>query len=66
MRLVPLALKRFQDAHPGSPQFNWQAQPENRPTPLGDEASDLRVVHEVHTAGTFCSAGSSPLASSAK
>ncbi|BCM88941.1 hypothetical protein IAD21_00783 [Abditibacteriota bacterium] len=58
MRLVPLALKRFGNAYPDSPQFAWQAEEQFRPTLSDDETTELRVVHEIHTPGSFCSAGS--------
>ncbi len=58
MRLVPIALSRYQAAFPRASHFHWQADTEFRPRGEADEAAELRVVHEVHTAGTFCSAGS--------
>lgn len=61
LRLVPLALKRHQASAPHEPQFQWNADPVYRPAAGGDEAAELRVVHEIHTAGTFCSAGGSSI-----
>jgi hypothetical protein len=57
MRLIPVALRRHQAAFPQAEQFAWRVSPEFKPAPVTDEASALRTVHEVHTSGTFCSAG---------
>ncbi|MFB9993264.1 phytanoyl-CoA dioxygenase family protein [Deinococcus oregonensis] len=57
MRLLPLALRRRQEAAPEHPQFDWQAAPEFRPASLGNEQEELRVVHLAHTPGSYCSAG---------
>lgn len=58
MRLVPLALRRFAEAFPDREAFQWQAAPELRPALTADEAAELRVVHTVHTSGSYCSADS--------
>ena len=57
LRLVPLALKAYR-AGVGDPEFVWNVAPEYQPAPAGDAQSELKVVHEVHTPGAWCSAGS--------
>ena len=57
MRLLPLALRRHQEASPHAPQFDWQASEEFRPTSLGSEQEELRIAHLSHTPGSHCSAG---------
>jgi len=54
-RLVPLALRAHADAFPDVPAFAWT--PSQRPAPLGDDETELRVAHTVHTQGSWCSAG---------
>lgn len=58
LRLLPLAMKRHQDAFPERPQFQWNADASLRPRVEADEADALRVVHTVHTPGSYCSANS--------
>ena len=58
MRLIPLALKRFAEAFPDRTGFEWHADPELRPQMTADEDMELRVVHTVHTPGSYCSADS--------
>lgn len=56
LRLLPLALDAHARAFPEAPQYSWQIDPSLRPpAPDGD---DLRVLHVVGTAGSYCSAGS--------
>ncbi len=57
MRLIPLALNAFQQQFPDLEGFAWRADPEFRPAPLENQDAELRVVHEVHTPGSWCSAG---------
>jgi ectoine hydroxylase-related dioxygenase (phytanoyl-CoA dioxygenase family) len=57
LRLLPLALDAHQ-AGVGGPAFAWNVAPDYRPVPLGDAQSELKIVHEVHTPGAWCSAGS--------
>ncbi len=57
LRLVPVALNRFSSRFPQSPRFDWRVDARYRPVAFRDEETELRVAHEVHTAGTFCSAG---------
>ena len=58
LRLLPVALRRYQSAYPDAPPFAWNAAPEFRPLLTGDEETELRVVHTDHTPGSYCSAGS--------
>ncbi len=57
MRLVPLGLKRYVQAYPDAPQFQWQVADQFRPQMTDDEAAELKVVHVVHMPGSYCSAG---------
>ena len=57
LRLLPVALRRYRERFPLTAQFDWQATPEFRVQPAGDEDQELRIAHEAHTAGSFCSAG---------
>lgn len=57
MRLVPLGLAAHRSAYPERPQFTWRAEQRFRPLPLGDAAIELKVAHEVHMSGSYCSAG---------
>jgi hypothetical protein len=57
LRLIPLGLAEYGRRNPGEPGFSWQAPGHLRPEPTGDTAAELRVVHEVHSPGSYCSAG---------
>jgi hypothetical protein len=57
-RLLPIALRRYAQRFPDGPQFSWQSDSEFRVTRVGDEEQELRVAHEVHMSGSYCSAGS--------
>jgi hypothetical protein len=57
LRLIPLALRRYQQAYPDQPQFAWHIAPQFRPEVSADEQHELKIVHVVHSGGTFCSAG---------
>jgi ectoine hydroxylase-related dioxygenase (phytanoyl-CoA dioxygenase family) len=57
MRLVPLGLSAHRRAYPDGDQFGWRASDAFRPAPLGSEAAELKVAHEVHMSGAYCSAG---------
>ncbi|MFD6415808.1 phytanoyl-CoA dioxygenase family protein [Streptomyces sp. NPDC060194] len=61
LRLLPLALDHHRAARPGADAFRWNADPDLRPRTSGDTATELRVVHGVHTPGSFCSAGDVPV-----
>jgi len=55
LRLLPLALEAYARANPGLPGYGWRADPGLRPAPTA--GSELRVVHLVHSPGSYCSAG---------
>lgn len=57
LRLIPLGLKRYAAQYPNEAQFTWQVTDEFRPAMSDDEATELRVVHQVHMNGSYCSAG---------
>lgn len=57
MRLVPLGLAAHRLAFPDRDQYAWRADDEFRPAPLGSAEAELKVVHEVHMSGAYCSAG---------
>jgi hypothetical protein len=58
LRLVPLALKQYQRAFPDEPQFEWNIADEYRPVMSDDDATELKIAHVIHMAGSYCSAGS--------
>lgn len=58
LRLVPLGLHAYATRDDAHRPFNWRISDRYRPVPAGDEEAELRIVHRVHTPGTFCSAGS--------
>ncbi|MFE6338479.1 phytanoyl-CoA dioxygenase family protein [Streptomyces sp. NPDC057806] len=60
LRLLPLALRQYRAAHPGGSGFAWRIEESLRPRALGDQETELRLVHDVHTPGSFCSAGDVP------
>ncbi|MFC4783364.1 phytanoyl-CoA dioxygenase family protein [Nocardioides sp. MAHUQ-72] len=60
MRLIPLALAEHARWAPPEDRYSWRASEELRPDPLGDADTELRVVHEVHTPGVWCSPGPAP------
>jgi len=57
LRLVPLALRRHEQAYPDSEQFAWGISSEFRPQVTSDEQYELKVAHGAHSGGSFCSAG---------
>ena len=58
MRLIPLALKKYVTSHPHQEQFDWRVSDDLRPQPLSDDATELKVAHTWHMAGSYCSATS--------
>ncbi|MFF5175617.1 phytanoyl-CoA dioxygenase family protein [Micromonospora sp. NPDC000089] len=62
LRLVPLGLAEFARRNPGTPGFDWQVPDHLRPESSGDAPTELRIVHESHTPGSYCSAGDVPAA----
>ncbi len=57
MRLVPLGLAAHARAYPEAEQFDWRVAESFRPAALDSEAAELKVAHEVHMSGAYCSAG---------
>jgi hypothetical protein len=57
MRLLPIALRRFREAFPAHPRFTWRADAAFQPEAGADEAAELKIAHEVHMSGSWCSAG---------
>jgi ectoine hydroxylase-related dioxygenase (phytanoyl-CoA dioxygenase family) len=57
LRLVPLGLAAHRRAHPDAAQFAWRVGETLRPAPLGSDEAELKVAHEVHMSGSYCSAG---------
>lgn len=57
MRLVPLGLAAHGRAYPAAEPYAWAVDQGFRPPPLGSEDVELKVAHEVHMAGAYCSAG---------
>lgn len=58
LRLVPLALREWEARHPGERGFDWDVAAEYAPTDPGAVRDELKVIHGVHSAGSYCSAGS--------
>lgn len=57
LRLIPLALtERARWVGPDQ-RFEWRIAPSLQPAVTDDVATELRVVHTVHTPGEWCSAG---------
>jgi len=59
MQLIPAGLAAHARQYPDAEQFSWQPSPQFVPATV--EAPQLRVVHPVHSAGTYCSAGDVPI-----
>jgi hypothetical protein len=57
MRLVPLGLGAYEQAFPDAARYHWLVSDAFRPVPLGAAADELKVAHEVHMSGSYCSAG---------
>jgi len=58
MSLIPLALDEHARSRPHAEQFPWSPAPQFAPSRSQGREADLRIVHEGHTPGSFCSAGS--------
>ncbi len=58
MRLLPVALRKHQEAFPDAKPFEWRVDDEFRPQASENDEVELKVVHEVHNESAFCSAGS--------
>lgn len=61
LRLVPLALREWQRTHPGETGFHWDVATRYAPAVSDEVDEELKVIHGVHNAGSYCSAGSVPL-----
>lgn len=59
LRLIGPAIKRHRDTFPHSERFEWNISDEYRPQATGDEETELKIAHVVHSGGSYCSAGSS-------
>ncbi len=55
LRLLPVGLRRYQEAYPTKDQFHWNVTKEFQPQTSADEEHELKVAHGVHMQGTFCS-----------
>jgi len=62
LRLIPLGLAEHAATNPDKPQFQWKISSDFAPETSGDTAAELRVAHTAHSPGSYCSAGSVPLA----
>ncbi|MER3443429.1 MAG: hypothetical protein C4333_04630 [Meiothermus sp.] len=60
LRMIPVALRRHALRFPGLPQFDWQPDPRLRPEVSQDDEVELKVAHQWHTPGAYCSATSAP------
>jgi ectoine hydroxylase-related dioxygenase (phytanoyl-CoA dioxygenase family) len=61
LHLVPVALEAFRERYPDHPQFQWNVSSALRPAP-SSAAVALKVAHEWHSPGAYCSASSAPRA----
>jgi ectoine hydroxylase-related dioxygenase (phytanoyl-CoA dioxygenase family) len=61
LRLVPLALREWQRTHPEETGFHWDVADRYAPAVSDEVDEELKVIHGVHNAGSYCSAGSVPL-----
>jgi ectoine hydroxylase-related dioxygenase (phytanoyl-CoA dioxygenase family) len=59
LRLIPAALAEHARHAGPEDRFEWRIDPALRPVPAADAATELRIAHEVHTPGEWCSAGTS-------
>jgi ectoine hydroxylase-related dioxygenase (phytanoyl-CoA dioxygenase family) len=60
LRLLPVALDSSRQRYSEGPEFSWKCAAAFRPSSRGTEEEELRIVHTVHTAGSYCSAGGTP------
>jgi ectoine hydroxylase-related dioxygenase (phytanoyl-CoA dioxygenase family) len=59
LQLMPLALEQFQTHYPQHPQFEWNPSSQFQPQVLNADTA-LKVAHEWHSPGAYCSASSAP------
>ena len=57
MRLIPLGLRACEKQFPTADQFAWHVSDEFRPAVSPDVEAELKIVHQVHMNGAWCSAG---------
>jgi ectoine hydroxylase-related dioxygenase (phytanoyl-CoA dioxygenase family) len=62
LRLIPLGLAEHAATNPREEQFQWGVSDEFAPETSGDTEAELRVAHTAHSPGSYCSAGSVPVA----
>ena len=60
LRMLPVALRRYQAAFPDADQYDWQIDDEFRPNVTNDDEVELKTAHLVHTPGAYCSVGDVP------
>jgi ectoine hydroxylase-related dioxygenase (phytanoyl-CoA dioxygenase family) len=60
LRLLPVALREHARANPDESPFAWNIAPSFAPDVSDDDAAELRIAHQVHSPGSYCSAGSVP------
>ena len=58
MRLIPLALAQHARWHPDDAGLAWNPDTRFRPEVGDDHEAELRIVHRVHSRGSYCSARS--------
>jgi ectoine hydroxylase-related dioxygenase (phytanoyl-CoA dioxygenase family) len=61
LRLISMGLEAHQEAFPNDEQFDLRSDQEYRPSPPQNPEELLRILHNGHTPGSSCSAGSVPL-----
>ena len=59
LRLLTVGLLEHARRAEPADRYRWRIEPGLRPAPAGDVDAELRIAHEVHTPGEWCSAGSS-------
>ncbi|WP_125130462.1 phytanoyl-CoA dioxygenase family protein [Microbacterium sp. 10M-3C3] len=57
LRLLPVALRAWQRAHPDEQPYPWRPDARFAPVVGPDDAEELRIAHGVHSPGSYCSAG---------
>ena len=58
LKLIPQTIEKYTAAFPGWMQFDWNIDPQWRPTEYASAEKDLRIVHETDVQGSYCSATS--------
>ncbi|WEK13735.1 MAG: phytanoyl-CoA dioxygenase family protein [Candidatus Microbacterium phytovorans] len=60
LRLLPVALREHARRNPEAEAFAWNVPASLAPQVTGDDETELRIAHGVHSPGSYCSAGSVP------